>query len=410
MFKIVGWEKSKVAYAVNGTSALIYEEGLIESYSIGPRTAFLKIRSAEKKGQEKNRNRLISNALKFPYIQPNSKFNIRWLVFDIDREFDVNEIYDNNLPPPYFVVFNPENGHAHLWYRLESPIFCQDAFKNSKPYKYYKAVYKALCKALKADIHFNKTLCKNPIHASWKTVLLYDHEYDLGELASHLDINWQDLPQPKKSFFSRNKVNVEALEEFSGVEKGSRNSELFEFCRHKAYRKRMVSDCSESEFIEWCCELVAKADAQNPDPLSKELRGDKELRQIGESIGYWTWANLEPLKIKASQYDDAARERSLMVRKKAAAKKLKKLERYLKKHPQESNRAISRALGDGFSTDTVNRMIRTIKANKEAQAAKSRASRAEVVGKVPQDDSISERFVNQVVKAVGLLNSGLSPG
>ena len=399
-----------MAYAVNGTSALIFKENLINSYSIGPKSDFLKIRSAEKKGQEKNRNRLVSNALKFPYIQPNSKFNIRWLVFDIDREFDINELYDKNLPPPYFVVFNPENGHAHLWYKLETPIYCQDAFKNSKPYKYYKAVYKALCKALKADIHFNKTLCKNPIHESWKTVLLNDHEYNLGELASHLDINWQDLQQPKRTLFSRNKVKVEDLEEFSGVEKGSRNSELFEFCRHKAYRKRMISDCSESEFIEWCCEFVAKADAQNPDPLSKELRGDKELRQIGESIGYWTWANLEPLKIKVSKYDDAARERSLMVRKKAAAKKLKKLERYLKKHPQESNRAISRTLGDGFSTDTVNRMIRTIKANKEAQAAKSRASRAEVVGKVPHNDSVGERFVNQVVKAVGLLNSGLSPG
>ena len=399
-----------MAYAVNGTSALIYKEDLIESYSIGPRTAFLKIRSAEKKGREKNRNRLVSNALEFPYIQPNSKFNIRWLVYDIDREFDPNEIYDNNLPAPYFVVFNPENGYAHLWYKLKTPIYCQEAFKNSKAYKYYKAVYKALCKALKADIHFNRTLCKNPIHPSWKTVLLYDHEYDLGELASHLDINWEDAQQSKKSLFSRNKVKIDDLEEFAGTEKGSRNSELFEFCRHKAYKKRMNSDCSESEFIEWCCELVAKADAQNPDPLSKELRGDKELRQIGESIGYWTWANLEPLKIKASKYDDAARERSLMVRKKAAAKKLKKLERYLKKHPQESNRAISRALGDGFSTDTVNRMIRTIKTNKEAQAAKSRASRAEVVGKVPHNDSIGERFVNQVVRPLGLGESGLSPG
>ena len=399
-----------MAYAVNGTSALIYEEELIESYSIGSNTVFLKIRSAEKKGQEKNRNRLISNALKFPYIQPNSKFNIRWLVFDIDREFDINEIYDNNLPAPYFVVFNPLNGHAHLWYKLEIPIYCQEAFKNSKAYKYYKVVYKALCKALKADIHFNKTLCKNPIHPSWKTVLLNDHEYNLGELASHLDINWDDVQQPKKSFFSRNKVKVEDLEEFAGTEKGSRNSELFEFCRHKAYKKRMISDCSESEFIEWCCELVAKADAQNPDPLSKELRGDKELRQIGESIGYWTWANLEPLEIKASKYDDAARERSLMVRQKAAAKKLKKIEKYLKKHPQESNRAISRALGDGFSTDTVNRMIRTIKAKKEAQAAKSRASRAEVVGLVPTNEPLSERFVNQVVRPLGLGESGLSPG
>ena len=46
-----------------------------------------------------------------------------------------------------------------------------------------------------------------------------------------------------------------------------------------------------------------------------------------------------------------------------------------------------------------------IAAEKKAKAEKAAASRAEVVGLVPSDDPLSERFVNQVVKAVGLLGS-----
>ena len=104
-------------------------------------------------------------------------------------------------------------------------------------------------------------------------------------------------------------------------------------------------------------------------------------------------------------YDEADRERSLLVRQKKAAKKVKEIKKYLKKHPDASNREISRVLGDGFSTDTVNRAVKKIAAEKKAKAEKAAASRAEVVGVVPSDDPLSERFVNQVVKAVGLLGS-----
>ena len=226
----------------------------------------------------------------------------------------------------------------------------------------------------------------------------------MGELASHLDINWHDeLPKKntKKVIF-----NSEIIEDFFGVEKGSRNSELFEYVRHLAYRHRMTANCSESDFIDWCIEAVKEADKKNPQPLSKEGSGDKELIQIGTSIGVWTWANLDPLKVSVSQYDDAARERSLLVRRKNAEKKIKKIARILKKNPTLSNREISRQLGTGFSTDTVNKAVKKINAEKVAAAEKSKASRDEVVGIVPSDTPSSERFVNQVVKPLGFLVLG----
>ena len=163
----------------------------------------------------------------------------------------------------------------------------------------------------------------------------------------------------------------------------------------------MTADCSEAEFVEWCVECVREADKNNPSPIGEESRGEQEIRQIGESIGYWTWANLEPLKIKKEKYDDKDRERSLKVRQKKAEKKLKKIERYMKKHPDASNRAISRALGEGYSTDTVNRAVKIIKVAQAAKAEQSKESAAQVVGLVPPQTMVGERFVNQVVSSAG---------
>lgn len=389
-----------MSYAVNGTSALIYKNELLESYNVGQYSKYLKIRSAFDKGRSDNFRRTVETALSYPYISPNSDFNLSWIVFDIDREFNPYELYDKNLPLPTFIVFNPSNGHAHLWYKLRNPVYCQGDFKKSKPYKYYKAVCKALRKALGADSHFSGKLCKNPLYSEWNTIRFSDSEYSLAELAAHLDLNWKEK---KKVKYTTKKASVyESVEEFPGAEKGSRNSSLFDFCRFKAYHKRMTADCSESEFVEWCVECVREADRKNPLPLGEE--NEREIRQIGESIGYWTWANLEVISVTHSKYDDADRERSLSVRQKKAAKKLKTIERYMKKHPDASNREISRVLGDGFSTDTVNKAVKKIRAAQQAAEDQSRASAAEVVGLLPPNNIVGERLVNQVVSPVRALH------
>ena len=383
-----------------GTSAAALQTQLKSSYSIGKQSQFLKIRSAYNKGQEQNRNRFLDEALTYPYIQPNSQFNLKWLVFDVDREFNVCEIYENNLPIPNFVVANPENGHSHLWYGLKQAVFSQFQFKNSRPMQYAKAVYKALCKSLDADIHFNKVLCKNPIHDMWQTVVLRSELYDLSELASHLDINWIDELPTKRTKTRTVAISLDEVGEYSGADSGSRNADTFDYCRLKAYSHRKNTNCSERELIEWTSTLVKTVNASNRPAMD-----DRECEQIAESIAVWTYANIDPVKAKEAMYDEADRSRSLLVRQKKAAKKVKEIKKFLKKHPDASNREISRVLGDGYSTDTVNRAVKKIEAEKKAKAEKAAASRAEVVGLVPTDDPLSERFVNQVVKAVGLFNS-----
>ena len=101
-------------YRIDGTTAKEWTLKFSDSYYNGPNFQYLKIRSAEDKGRVANRNRFLNQALNFPYIQPNTHYNLKWFVFDIDREFELNEIFDKNLPEPNFIVFNPKNQHAHL--------------------------------------------------------------------------------------------------------------------------------------------------------------------------------------------------------------------------------------------------------------------------------------------------------
>ena len=73
----------------------------------------------------------------------------------------------------------------------------------------------------------------------------------------------------------------------------------------------------------------------------------------------------------------------------------------MKKHPDASNRAISSALGEGYSTATVIRAVMIIKVAQAAKAEQSKESAAQVVGLVPPQTMVSERFVNQVVSSAG---------
>lgn len=387
---------------VGGTSAVRWQNELMASYNVGKNTEYLRIRSAYDKGREQNRSRLVQKAFSYPYIAPNSNFNISWLVFDIDREFNLfTDIYDRNLPVPNLIVTNPENGHAHLWYVLKTPVYCQDAFKHSKAYLYEEAVYKALCRALGADPHFNRTLCKTPFHSEWVTYDAAENPYNLSDLCSHLDMNWKEQPTKKVMKGKTKKVKLEQLETFPGAEKGSRHNELFDFVRFHAYKARSQNECAtEEELSGWCTDYVIKSNDNNDIPLTK-----KECIILGDSIAKWTWANIEPANKAKSKYDDNARALSLKVRQAKAEKKLKKIAREIKKHPEASNRELSRILGEGFSTDTVNRAVKEIKARKQAATEKSKASAELVVGLVPPD-SVVERFVNEVARPIGLSFSG----
>lgn len=362
---------------------------LLTSYQIGSKTKYLRIRSAYEKGKSENRLRFVDTALTYPYIQPNSNFNLKWLVFDVDRDFNVAEIFENNLPTPNLIVFDSYNGHAHIWYGLRDAVWQQENFKKSKAYKFTKAIYKAICKKLDADTHFNTVLCKNPLHKMWTTIQLNKNLFELSDLASHLDLNYNDDTSNdlKKS---KSKIIVEDIEEYEGFDMGARNQETFDFCRKQAYKYRSKTTCSETDFVNWCISLVKSVNVYNRPELD-----DKECTTIGESIGYWTYANIDPLKKNSSKYTDADREKSIFKRQKKAQQKIRIVKKFLKHHKNCSNRTISKMLGKGFSTDTVNRAIKQINAEKQKKAIKREESLKFV--KLSTNNNATERFVTQVV-------------
>lgn len=376
---------------------------ILSAYNTGKNTKYLKIRSAQKKGQKANRKRRLDGAIKFPYIQLNSDYNYSWIIIDVDLPEGVPfhiEIFDEkNIPIPNIIIYNQKKiNSAQILYRLKSPVWRQDKFRYNKPYKYYKAVYNALRDALGGDKHFSGVLSKNPLSRSHNTVMLRQDGYMLGELASHMDINWNDknTTQPQKRKIAL--TEDEAIEEvFPGAPKGERNCSLFEFCRHIAYTKRRTFQGGEDEFVQWCIEFVVQMNENNQTPLPR-----KECECEGRSIGLWTWANIEPNKIGSKEYTDEGRARSLLVRRAKKNIKIQKVKQYLKSHPDASNRCIARELG--YSLDCVNEYVRIIKARAEAwrKRQEHKAQESEQRREFLVDfDAKNERFVNQFVSAVG---------
>ncbi|MEX0635093.1 replication initiation protein (plasmid) [Serratia ureilytica] len=56
------------------------------------------------------------------YIQFNQPHAMFWLGFDVDRAGAAIDWSDRNAPAPTPTITNPDNGHAHLLYALETSI------------------------------------------------------------------------------------------------------------------------------------------------------------------------------------------------------------------------------------------------------------------------------------------------
>jgi len=188
------------------------------------------------------------NAIRHRYIQPNHPAICKWLWFDVD---DVDAMYswsNANLPPPQIIVKNPKNQHAHLGYRVATPVGIGGR-SSIKAIRYLANVQQALAVALGADKGYSGNLIKNPLYVKanapreklpiWVNEDEYEengerdeHEtyivrgvqssYTLAELADKIDLS---LLEPKKY------IAVAANDAGYG-----RNCTLFDELRHRAYK------------------------------------------------------------------------------------------------------------------------------------------------------------------------------
>jgi len=279
---------------------------------------FLEIRAAE-------------FAIRKRFIQPNTPTNLRWMVYDVDRSTANFDWYDRSCPPPNLIATNRANGHAHLFYGLEVPVWQQYGPKDSA-YRFAAAVDVAMTHKLDADRGYAKLIAKNPIRDdAWIVQSFQAVPYDLPWLADYLDLGpYRDLRR-----------NLPAV----GL---GRNCTLFDRLRGWAYRNIRREWLSE-DFWRYSVDVVAEGynDFEHPLPSS-------EVRATSKSVARWTWKNMSPAGFRA--WADARRQKSIAVRQGKAEATADKVREYKATHPEASNRAIGAVLG--VSEFTVRQALR----------------------------------------------------
>lgn len=167
-------------------------------------------------------------------------------------------------------ITNPENGHAHLLYALETSIRTAPDGK-MKPLRYAVAVENALRKKLGDDTGYwySGLICKNPNHSYWKIAVWQPELYSLDWLADSLDLN---------------AVNNKEIVADYGL---GRNCTLFDKTRKWAYRTIRQGGPEYDQWLQVCYERVSAYNLQFAAPLD-----DNEVSGIAKSIAKWTHIKL----------------------------------------------------------------------------------------------------------------------
>ena len=219
-----------------------------------------------------------NTAINKKYLQVNQPQMVKYLIFDIDRQGAVLAWYDNDLPSPYWTSKNQQNGHAHIAFRLKSPV-CVSDMANLAPIRYLAAIQSAMIDRLEADRGYAGLLTKNPINPHWQNTVWTDHEYSLDELADFLDLKGHPLRG----------IEVSGL---------GRNCELFDTVRQWSYKA--IRDYWLPEYKgKWDSAVYGRVEAINthfkvPLPMS-------EVKAIAKSIANWTYREFTPVKFRQSQ-------------------------------------------------------------------------------------------------------------
>ena len=182
------------------------------------------------------------------YIQFNQPHAMFWLGFDVDRIGAAIDWSDRNAPAPTLTITNPENGHAHLLYALETSIRTAPDGK-MKPLRYAAAVENALRRKLGADTGYSGLICKNPNHSHWKIAA----DYGLG-----------------------------------------RNCTLFDKTRKWAYRAIRQGWPEYEQWLQACYDRASAYNQQFAAPLD-----DNEVIGIAKSIAKWTFNIFSKEKFEA---------------------------------------------------------------------------------------------------------------
>lgn len=215
-------------------------------------------------------------ALRHRHLQPNAPLEVAWLVFDLDYPGAAFAWEKANLPPPTLTVSNPENGHAHLFYGLTTPVGMSDAARDA-PIRYAAALQAAFLVKLGADPGYAGLIAKNPFHDAWRA-LWVQHLYDLGELAEYVDLA-KCRPQPEALGLGRNCTMFDELRRWA-----------YQWCRE--YKR------SGASAEQWHRAVLCQAEKLNAFTIPLVF---SEVKAVAKSVAKWTWKHFNEAAFSAIQ-------------------------------------------------------------------------------------------------------------
>lgn len=216
-----------------------------------------------------NKVRYITEAIKKRYIQPNDFNSTQWLVFDIDRSVCPDSIRNDYLAPePTLFVRNPENGHAHLFYLLKTPVH-QNSHSSQKAVQFAAAVEYGLAIKLDADMSYVGMLAKNALHADWEVLHTIPQAYELHELAESVDTTVLNTPLKERLNYGL-----------------SRNCSMFDAVSKWAYKAIRQG---WPDYNQWHKAVLSRTEMLNRQ-LDTPMEYN-EYKHIAKSIAKWTHAN-----------------------------------------------------------------------------------------------------------------------
>ena len=254
-----------------------------------------------------------NHAFKKRYVQYNPPAMCHWVVFDLDHE-DPFIWLTESLPSPNYLAVTPFKNTSHAAYAVRSVCTSESARRH--PIEYLAAIEEAYRERLQADVGFAGLLTKNPMHPDWNVQFCHNHVYELGELASKVEL--------KRRYWTRKRANDDA---HAGL---GRNCALFHRARFWAYDNvhhyRDVLKVPYNDWMGMTLKHCEQFNSFNPDlPYG-------EVKSTAKSVGKWVWTNyfVEP-KIRrgvmADLFSGSQLELDLKARQRLSARRTAEIKR-----------------------------------------------------------------------------------
>jgi hypothetical protein len=259
-----------------------------------------------------------AQAVRAAYIQPNPITRAYWMVFDIDSAASRYWPDEWHIPMPNLELRNPENNHQHVYYLIDPAVYTLRQARR-KPLELAADVDRCLTRLLEADPGYGKLIAKNPLSATWPSILWHDKAWGLTELLDFIPDKIRKWNPPQ-----RDTIGL------------GRNCTVFDTARQFAYAEwRRLRFREPERLFERVYDHAMDLNLGFRVPMLSQ-----EVRSIARSISKWTARHMDAAGLRA--WGQPGREHSILSRQAKAANRAEEIRAYKAAHPEATVRELAR--------------------------------------------------------------------